>query len=44
LLQVPPGLDHAGYWQPSYLNVNLTLLAAPQGTLQVGSISLLGFR
>eukprot|EP00884_Botryococcus_braunii_P017398 jgi/Botrbrau1/4341/Bobra.0232s0030.1 len=31
---VPPGLDHAGYWQPSYLNLNATLLTYPVGTLQ----------
>eukprot|EP00884_Botryococcus_braunii_P017395 jgi/Botrbrau1/4339/Bobra.0232s0028.1 len=32
---VPPGMDHAGFWQPSYLNLNATLLANPKGVLQV---------
>jgi hypothetical protein len=35
MVQVPPGLDHASYWQPSYLNIDVNLLAAPKATLQV---------
>jgi hypothetical protein len=39
VVQVPPGLDLAGFWQPSNLNVDLTLLAAPTATVQVDFIS-----
>jgi hypothetical protein len=35
-VQVPPGLDHNDMWQPSYLNINLTLLSQPKNDLQVG--------
>lgn len=38
-MQVPPGLDVEGYWQPSYLNINVTLLTVPKGTLQVCALA-----
>jgi hypothetical protein len=40
-VQVPPGLDHAGYWQASYLNLDFTLRGPPKGDLQVGLPTLL---
>jgi hypothetical protein len=35
-LQVPPAFDAENYWQPSYLNLNVTLNDTPTGDLQVG--------
>lgn len=32
---MPPGIDHAGFWQPSYLNLDLALNKPPQEALQV---------
>jgi hypothetical protein len=33
--QVPPGDDHEGFWQPSYLNFGIKLNKKPTEVLQV---------
>jgi hypothetical protein len=37
--QVPPGYDEDNMWQPSYLNLNVTLNKTPKGDLQVRTSS-----